>query len=213
MHFYRRHLPHLELPDVDYFLTFRLAGSLPTPVARQSVIELQGRAQVRLSTKPGRAPQLPTPTYRLHRIRNFEQIVHPGAPGPRWLADPEVASIVKEALHYRDGKQFTLYAYSIMSNHVHIACHTGVLGSSGIPMTELLASFKWYTALKCNKVLRRSGAFWLQESYDHVIRSGPELQRTIRYIINNPIKAGLARKWQDWRWTYCRADMMPGDGR
>ena len=209
MRFYRRHLPHLELPDVDYFLTFRLAGSLPTPVARRSIIELQGKAEVSRSKTPGRAPQLPTPSYRLHRIRNFQQIVHPGAPGPRWLANPEVASIVKEALHYRDGSQFTLYAFCIMPNHIHIACHTGVRDSSPMPIIDLLANFKWYTALKCNKVLHRSGAFWLQEGYDHVIRSGPELHQTVRYIVFNPVKAGLARRWQDWRWTYCRADMVP----
>jgi putative transposase len=213
MNFYRRHLPHLQLPFADYFLTFRLAGSLPTPVARRSIIELQGRTDVRLSMDPTHARQPPIPSYRLHRIREFQQIVHPGAPGPRWLAKPEVAGIVKEGLPYRDVRHLTLYAFCIMPTHIHIACHAGVRDSSPMPIIDVLANFKWYTALKCNKVLHRSGAFWLQECYDHVIRSGPELERTIRYIVNNPVKAGLARRWQDWRWTYCRADMVPVGGR
>jgi putative transposase len=39
--------------------------------------------------------------------------------GPRWLSQPEIAEIVKEALHYRNGREYDLFAFCIMSNHVH----------------------------------------------------------------------------------------------
>ncbi len=57
------------------------------------------------------------------------------------------------------------------------------------------------------------GAFWQHESYDHVIRNGPELGRIVRYILDNPVAAGLCKNWEDWPWTYVKAgilEMFPG---
>ena len=35
------------------------------------------------------------------------------------------------------------------------------------------------------------GSFWQDESYDHVIRDDNELEILIRYVIENPVKAGF----------------------
>lgn len=145
--------------------------------------------------------------------------------GPLWLIDERVAQIVADAIHYREGKSYALEAYSIMPNHVHLVItpneirqrdsspHTFPLGartgrrdSSPYILTSILENLKWYTALKSNEILRRSGQFWQHESYDHVIRNAHELERVIRYVINNPVKAGLVKNWRDWKWTYCKGD-------
>ncbi len=78
------------------------------------------------------------------------------------------------------------------------------------PLTDILASIKKYTALRANRVLGRTGSFWHPESYDHVIRNGAELERTIRYVLYNPINAGFCRDWRDWKWTYVKAGYVPG---
>lgn len=36
------------------------------------------------------------------------------------MADPSVADLVAEAIQFRDGKEYDLYAYCIMPNHVHL---------------------------------------------------------------------------------------------
>ncbi|MGH9765501.1 MAG: hypothetical protein ACREDR_27685, partial [Blastocatellia bacterium] len=60
---------------------------------------------------------------------------------------------------------------------------------------------------KCNVALGRTGAFWQHESFDRVIRDEDEFDRTIRYVLNNPVKAGLVGYWKDWKWNYCRPEL------
>ena len=64
-------------------------------------------------------------------------------------------------------------------------------------------------------MLRRTGAFWQSESYDHWVRDDDELLRIIDYIENNPVKAGLAALPEDYRWSSARIrkqlGLKPGD--
>ncbi|MBU2583853.1 MAG: hypothetical protein KKH32_00820, partial [Bacteroidetes bacterium] len=75
-------------------------------------------------------------------------------------------------------------------------------------VTEILRKLKGSTANKCNKLLNRSGAFWQHESYDHVVRDIKELQRIVKYVLNNPVKAGLCEKWEDWKYSYCNFELL-----
>lgn len=75
-------------------------------------------------------------------------------------------------------------------------------------VTKILQDLKKYTAGKCNKALNRSGPFWQHESYDHVVRDQNELRRIIKYVLNNPVKAGLCEKWEDWKWSYCNFELL-----
>jgi putative transposase len=61
---------------------------------------------------------------------------------------------------------------------------------------------KGSTSRLCNKELNRTGKFWHHESYDHYVRDEAELDRIIKYIVNNPVKAGLVNDWKDWKFTY-----------
>jgi REP element-mobilizing transposase RayT len=65
-------------------------------------------------------------------------------------------------------------------------------------------SLKRRTATESNRVLQRRGQFWHRESYDHIVRDEKELNRIRNYVLNNPVKAGLVERWQDWPWTYCK---------
>jgi hypothetical protein len=46
-------------------------------------------------------------------------------------------------------------------------------------------------------ILERTGEFWLREYYDHLIRNIDEFERAVRYVGENPVKAGL----KDWPWV------------
>jgi hypothetical protein len=60
----------------------------------------------------------------------------------------------------------------------------------------------WQPALRANAILRRAGSrFWQDESFDHWVRSGAQLQRIKLYIEWNPVKAGLVARPQDWPWS------------
>ncbi len=72
------------------------------------------------------------------------------------------------------------------------------------PVSKIMQSLKRYTAREANKILGRRGAFWQDESYDHVVRDSNELERIVLYVLHNPVKAGLIEHWRDWKWSYSR---------
>jgi len=69
-----------------------------------------------------------------------------------------------------------------------------------------MKSIKGISAREANKILGRKGSFWQSESFDHIVRDEDELNRIVKYVIYNPVKAGLVEKWQDWEHTYLAED-------
>ena len=83
-----------------------------------------------------------------------------------------------------------------MPNHVH------VLLLPGIAPKRLLQSIKGVTAREANRVLGRTGqSFWQRESYDRWVRDQHEWDRIAAYIENNPVKAGLVSRAEDYPWS------------
>ena len=60
---------------------------------------------------------------------------------------------------------------------------------------------------RANKFFQRNGTFWQDESYDHFIRDDAELERIIKYVLHNPVKANLVKEQKDWIWTYCKYEI------
>ena len=88
-----------------------------------------------------------------------------------------------------------------MPNHVH-ALFTP---AAEFKMSEILHSWKSFTAHECNKLLRRTGRFWAREPFDRYIRNERHFQNALRYIEDNPVKARLGGKADDWRrWSSAR---------
>ncbi|HLG40794.1 MAG TPA: hypothetical protein VI461_14040 [Chitinophagaceae bacterium] len=90
-------------------------------------------------------------------------------------------------------------------NHIHVLLST--LKNSPM-LYVILQNHKRFTAVKCNKILNCSGQFWAEESFDTIIRNESHFYNVLRYIINNPVKAGLVDKWNDWKWTYIHTNIL-----
>lgn len=120
----------------------------------------------------------------------------------KWLSDVRIANLIVESIKYRDKKDYDLLAYSVMPNHVHLIIYVERFVK---PLHKILQSLKRHTARQGNILLNRtSNPFWHPESYDHYVRDHWELSRIIDYTINNPVKAGLVIKAEDWKWSYCK---------
>ena len=117
--FYRRHLPHWHPQEAVFFVTFRLKDSLPSEVIEALREEREG-AKIALHNLPESKQAEQDKLDSARYFEKWEEYLDKAEFGPRWLSQPEIADIVKEALHYREGKTFDLHAYSIMSNHVHV---------------------------------------------------------------------------------------------
>ena len=188
--YYERNLPHRLPPGSDIFLTFRLAGSLPGNVL----------AHLQAQFSSGE-PEAPVSAYARQRryFGRFDELLDGAAHGPTWLREPLVADVVGASLRHFHGKAYQLVCYCLMPNHVHLVVS---LPDDAPGLTRTLQRINGYTALQANKLLGRTGQFWQRETYDHIVRSGEEMQRVIAYVINNPVKAGLAESWNQWPYTY-----------
>jgi putative transposase len=176
MTYYARNMPHWQPEGRTIFLTWRLCGSLPTEFAH----ELR-----KLKQEPGK--QFLAADLRLDAA----------ATGPRWLGEPEIAGYAEAAI--RRGAelgQYVLHAYVVMPNHVHI------LLDPVAPLRRITNGVKGVSARDANRALARTGrAFWQDESFDHWIRTGAQFERIRNYIEQNPVKAGLALKAEEWKWS------------
>ena len=110
------------------------------------------------------------------------------------MRNPKVAEIVQRALVFHDRAKYRLSAWVIMPNHVHLLCTP----LSGHSLAEIMHSIKSFTSSEANKMLERSGRFWQKEYFDRYIRNARQFDRTVTYIENNPVRANLCDKAEDW---------------
>jgi hypothetical protein len=74
----------------------------------------------------------------------------------------------------------------------------------GLSLSAILQSIKGYSARSVNALLGRKGSLWLDESFDHIVRHGRELEEKIEYIRQNPVARGLAASWKEYPWLWIK---------
>ena len=178
-----RNLPHWRQEGATYFVTFRLADALPRELLKQMQCE---RAEW-LKRYPG---SLPPEREREQQefLWEWQEAQVDQGHGACHLAQPAVADVVEGALKHFDGERYQLGSYVIMPNHVHVL----VQPAPGHCLSDILHTWKSFTATQANRLLKRAGAFWQEESFDHIVRDEAQLERFRRYIVENPVKARLS---------------------
>jgi REP element-mobilizing transposase RayT len=195
LHF-RGKLPHLKKEGAVYFVTFRLADSLPA----HEVVRLKHERRALL--EQARAAKNPLTWHEEQQLLvwycdKVETLLDAGH-GACWLSQPKVASLVSGALKYFEGQRYELRAWVVMPNHVHAV----VWPLPGHTLSSILHSWKSFTSSKANEMLHRRGkGFWQTESFDHWIRDDEEHARLAAYVVNNPVKAGFCQRTEDWSWS------------
>ena len=180
----RGYLPHLDQPGIIQSVTFRLSDSVPAEViaAWKSDLAIAGD-----DTQEGSN----SVKFR-QRVDHYLDQGH----GECWLSDDRIAELVESALLHFDGIRYRLLAWVVMPNHVHALIET----FDGIPLDSVIHSWKSFTSKQANKILGRSGQFWMQDYFDRYIRDDNHLAAVTDYIEGNPVKASLARSADAWRW-------------
>ena len=205
--FYRRHLPHWQPQGAVFFVTFRLKGSLPGEVI-ESLQKQRQQEKRDLAKLPVQQRHQQDDLNERRSFGRWDAQLDSAGFGPLWLGQAGIAEIMKEAFHYRDGRDYDLFAFCIMPNHAHVVFEPlsgrSDCQSDQLPLSRIMQSLKQYTARKANLLLGRQGAFWQDESYDHAIRNEAEFERVLRYVLENPLKAGLVSDWEAWPWIYCK---------
>lgn len=111
--------------------------------------------------------------------------------------------IVFSACKYHADKKYRLCACVIMDTHVH--CILQPLEESEgsfYSLAQIMHSIKSYSANRIQRLVGRKGNVWQDENYDRIIRDEEEYLEKMNYVANNPLKAGLVDKPEDYRWLF-----------
>ena len=192
----------------QHFLSIFAYGSLPNNVIERLQVEAERMENERLSINDGHKKSLLRDKQQQILFAKWDDALHESQTGPFWLKDQRIAQIVVNSILYHDGEWFDVLAYCIMPNHAHLVLTPYKSSDTAdYSLTKIMHNVKRNSANHANKVLGRTGAFWQHESYDHFARDNAELQRIIKYVLYNPVKAGLVKEQTDWEWSYCKYAM------
>jgi REP element-mobilizing transposase RayT len=191
----RNTLPHLKREGGTYFVTFRLAGTLP----RELILQLKAERDAIL--RQALAAKRPLTWHEQEELfcwysTRLDTHLDAGH-GECFLKRAGVGKLVATALKFFDSERYELRSWVIMPNHVHVVLwpkppHT---------LSAILQSWKSFTSKEANRMLKRTGAFWQKESYDHLIRDDDDLARCCAYTTMNPVNARLCERPEEWRWS------------
>lgn len=189
----KRYLPHWcrEGSTAIYWITFRLADSLP-----KLELDALNEERERFYTDH---PKPWTEKVRNNYTECFPARIEAwlgAGHGSCVLAKPEIRQHLIDALLKFDGERHDFISGVIMPNHVHLLLRL----RSGTELGALLKGIKGTSAKWINKAIDTTGKpLWMDESYDHIVRTREELEAFKEYVRKNPIHLDAHHYWLEER--------------
>ncbi len=177
----RGYLPHFDGGEISQFITFRLADSMPQALLDRWRQELYKEQNLDIEVA----------------LRKRIELFLDSGYGECLLGDPRIAESVQNSFLFFDGERYRLTAWVVMPNHAHML----LTPCAGHKLSDVFHSLKSYTANEANKLSGQAGQFWQPESFDRYVRDADHFQNVITYIENNPVKARLCKKPEDWPYS------------
>ena len=167
--------------DVTQFITFRLADSLPQGVIKRLKLEIEH-------------DKLPDPSKEYRK--RVEEYLDRGM-GECILQKPEIAEMLEATLLNENEKAYKLIAWVIMPNHAHVLLRP----LEDYSLSQIMKTIKSVSAHAINKKAGHSGSIWQPDYFDRYIRDQEHFSQAVKYIENNPVKAGLCESPDQWRFS------------
>ena len=129
----------------------------------------------------------------------------------RWILPREIRQLVLDSCLHDNGVRFDLKVAVVMPDHVHLIFTPLIdLNAREVwSLAQIMDAIKGASAHRINKVLRRKGPVWQAESFDHVLRSSESLDAKVEYLLENPVRLGLAKAWSEYPWGWRKPFVNP----
>jgi REP element-mobilizing transposase RayT len=111
----------------------------------------------------------------------------------RWLANPTLASLVRDEI-LRIHTEHPVLAYCLMPDHFHL-----LLCNSGKSLARIINLLKGRVSRRVRK-LEPDLSPWQSGYWDHIVRRDEGLYKTVKYIFLNPVRSGIVSRWWDYQW-------------
>jgi len=110
--------------------------------------------------------------------------------------DLDRKSFLDTLSHVTQGFNWVCHAYCLMGNHYHLLVETPD-GNLSTGMRQLNGVF----TQSFNKRHKRSGHVFQGRFKSIVIEKESHLLEVCRYVVLNPVRAGIVKKPENWRWS------------
>ncbi|MFO8012018.1 MAG: transposase [Phycisphaerae bacterium] len=119
---------------------------------------------------------------------------------PHLATDEAKELVLGSLLTYAHKGIFRLLAYVLMDNHFHFAAV--VEDADGFP--KALGRLKGWTSHELQAATGARPPIWERRYDDNVIQNDRELLQVIQYIHDNPVRAGIVTRAEDYQWSSAR---------
>jgi hypothetical protein len=159
---HREKLPHWRQKGVIYFVTFRLADSLP----QTKLEDMQQEKDLWLRVNPEPHTEIQQREYRERFVVQAVNRWLDAGYGQCVLAQADCKAMMESILKHFDGARYELGEFVVMPSHVHAI----VAPIGEYQLSRILQNWKSFSAHEFNRVLNSSGRRWHPESFDHIVR-------------------------------------------
>ena len=136
---------------------------------------------------------------RKHLNSNFIHVVTKGIKGEfifyKEKYKNEYISLLKKYLN--EIKEVKILAYCVMDNHAHILIYTKEINKLSNFMKKLNTTY----AIYYNENEKRQGYVFGSRYYTQIIENGAHLLACIKYIHENPVKAGISNTLSEYKYS------------
>ena len=108
---------------------------------------------------------------------------------PRLATLPAARTIIRSLKHADDNEWTRTLAFVVMPDHVHWCIELGDV----YPLVRVMNSVKAYTANGLRNLLDINEPIWQKGFHDRAARSFDNIEAVCRYVVANPLRAGIAR--------------------
>ncbi len=110
--------------------------------------------------------------------------------------DDDRLCFMKILSHCKEISGFRLYAFVLMSNHIHL-----LIEPAGEPLNTVLTRIETRYAMWYNRKYLRTGYLFQNRYRSEAVETDQYFKTVLRYILQNPMKAGMESRPGTYRWS------------
>lgn len=135
------------------------------------------------------------PHHIVHRGNNKQRI---------FLQSNDYCEYLSLLKHYQKEKNSPILAYCLMRNHVHLLLKP--LAEDSLP--KMMQGVALCYAQYINKKYGRTGRLWEARYFSSIVDRDDYLWTVVRYIEQNPLRAGIVEREIDYPYSSARAHLL-----
>jgi REP element-mobilizing transposase RayT len=113
--------------------------------------------------------------------------------GRNQLANPKIgAGLIETVKHRNDRQVWYAHVAVIMPDHVHLLVSFGTIEAR---IQIVMSKWKEWTA-------KSLGIHWQRDFFEHRLRREESFREKADYVLNNPVRAGLVERAEDWPYRF-----------